>query len=135
MSPTVYGSNHIAIEVTDAEAAAAFYQEVFGLERLRHGEGNAFLRLGPQQFLAIFNVDHARRDNARHFGMIVKDDDEIAEVKRRLEARGIELIPPFACDFRDPWGNRVQVVDLSVCTPWWATAFEGERTSPLQEDE
>src|SRR5688500_18363184 len=42
MNPTVVGSNHIAIEVTDAEAAAAFYQEVFGLERLQHGEGNAF---------------------------------------------------------------------------------------------
>ena len=57
-------------------------------------------------------------------GSIVKDDDEIAEVKRRLQARGIELIPPFACDFRDPWGNRVQVVDLSVSSPWWATALE-----------
>ena len=133
MEPTVFGSNHIAIEVTDAEAAAAFYQEVFGLERLERGEGNAFLRLGPQQFLAIFNVEAPHRDAARHFGIIVKDDDEIAEVKRRLQGRGIELIPPFACDFRDPWGNRVQVVDLSVCTPWWATAFEGGPTSPLQE--
>ena len=131
MNPTVYGSNHIALEVTDAEAAAAFYQEVFGLERLEHGEGNAFLRLGPQQFLAIFNVPEAHRDHARHFGIIVKDDDEITEVKRRLQARGIGLIPPFACDFRDPWGNRVQVVDLSVCTPWWATAFDGETASPL----
>jgi hypothetical protein len=24
------------------------------------------------------------------------------------------LMPPFACDFRDPFGNRIQVVDLSV---------------------
>lgn len=136
MNPTVFGSNHIAIEVTDADAAAAFYQEVFGLERLREGEGNAFLRLGPQQFLAIFNVAEPHRDNARHFGIIVRDDDEIAEVKRRLQARGIELIPPFACDFRDPWGNRVQVVDLSVSTPWWATAFEGSQAaSPLQATE
>jgi len=124
VNPTVYGSNHIALEVTDAEAAAAFYQEVFGLERMREGEGQAFLRLGPQQFLAIFEVNTSHRDAARHFGIIVRDDEEIAEVKRRVQARGIELIPPFACDFRDPWGNRVQVVDLSVSTPWWATALE-----------
>jgi catechol 2,3-dioxygenase-like lactoylglutathione lyase family enzyme len=129
MNPTVYGSNHIAIEVTDAEGAAAFYQEVFGLERLREGEGNAFLRLGPHQFMAIFQTDQPHRDSHRHFGIIVKDDDEIAEVKRRLQARGIELIPPFACDFRDPWGNRVQVVDLSVSSPWWATALEGTEGS------
>lgn len=124
MNPTVYGSNHIAIEVADAEAAAAFYQEVFGLERLREGEGNAFLRLGPHQFLAIFQTGEPHRDRSRHFGIIVRDDDEIAEVKRRLRARGIELIPPFACDFRDPWGNRVQVVDLTVSSPWWGTALE-----------
>jgi hypothetical protein len=24
----------------------------------------------------------------------------------------LKLEPPFRCDFRDPWGNRVQVVDL-----------------------
>jgi hypothetical protein len=24
----------------------------------------------------------------------------------------IELILPFGCDFCDPWGNRIQVVDL-----------------------
>jgi catechol 2,3-dioxygenase-like lactoylglutathione lyase family enzyme len=124
MKPTVYGSNHIAIEVTDAEAAAAFYQEVFGLERLREGEGNAFLRLGPHQFLAIFQVNEPHRDSHRHFGIIVRDDDEIAEVKHRLQARGIERIPPFACDFRDPWGNRVQVVDLSVSSAYWAKALE-----------
>jgi len=127
VNPTVYGSNHIALEVADPEAAAAFYQEVFGLERLREGEGQAFLRLGPHQFLAIFNGPEGTPphcDVTRHFGIIVRDDAEIAEVKRRLQARGIELLPPFACDFRDPWGNRIQVVDLSVCSPWWATALE-----------
>jgi catechol 2,3-dioxygenase-like lactoylglutathione lyase family enzyme len=141
MNPTVYGSNHIALEVTDAEAAAAFYQEVFGLERMKEGEGNAFLRLGPHQFLAIFQVAQPHRDASRHFGVIVRDDDGIAEVKWRLQARGIELIPPFAGDFRDPWDGgaaswprsgqrrgpgpgRVQVVDLSVSSPWRATALE-----------
>jgi len=47
--------------------------------------------LGPHQFLAIFQVDQPHRDAARHFGVIVRDDGEIDEVKRRLQARGIEL--------------------------------------------
>jgi catechol-2,3-dioxygenase len=81
MKPTVDGSNPIAIEVTDAEAAAAFYQEVFGLERMREGEGSALLRLGPHQFLAIFPAGQPQRDSHRHFGIIVRDDHEIAAVK------------------------------------------------------
>ena len=28
------------------------------------------------------------------------------------EKYGLKLEPPFRCDFRDPWGNRIQVVDL-----------------------
>ena len=35
MAVQVYGVNHIAIEVDDAEKAAAFYRDVFGLEMLR----------------------------------------------------------------------------------------------------
>ena len=46
--------------------------------------------MGPHQFLAIFQVDQPHRDAARHFGVIVRDDGEIDEVKRRLQARGIE---------------------------------------------
>jgi catechol-2,3-dioxygenase len=124
MNPTVYGMNHIALEVSDARAASQFYHEVFGMEIRTGGEGAAFMNCGPHQFIALFEVKERSPDAHRHFGIIVKDDDEIAEVRRRLQARGIELIPPFACDFRDPWGNRIQVVDLSVVTPWWATALQ-----------
>ena len=28
------------------------------------------------------------------------------------EKYGLKLETPFRCDFRDPWGNRIQVVDL-----------------------
>src|SRR5215510_2552286 len=56
MSVKVYGCNHIAIEVDDVEKAVAFYQDVFNLERLREGEGNAFFKLGEHQFLAMFEV-------------------------------------------------------------------------------
>jgi len=44
MSVQVYGCNHIAIEVDDVDKATAFYQDVFNLEKLDQGEGDAFFK-------------------------------------------------------------------------------------------
>jgi len=34
-------------------------------------------------------------------------------VRKKLTGKyKLKLEPPFRCDFRDPWGNRIQVVDL-----------------------
>ena len=57
MSVQVYGCNHVAIEVDDIEKAIAFYKDVFNLEKLDGGEGDAFFKLGEHQFLAIFEVE------------------------------------------------------------------------------
>jgi len=46
MSVQVYGCNHVAIEVDDIEKAVVFYQDVFNLEKLDRGEGDAFFKLG-----------------------------------------------------------------------------------------
>ena len=32
--------------------------------------------------------------------------------KRSLKKYSLEVHPDFRCDFRDPWGNRIQVGDL-----------------------
>jgi catechol 2,3-dioxygenase-like lactoylglutathione lyase family enzyme len=42
MSVQVYGCNHVAIEVDDVEKAVAFYKDVFNLEQMSGGEGDAF---------------------------------------------------------------------------------------------
>lgn len=119
MPVRTFGMNHVALEVTDVDAAVRFYREVFDLGPPEEGEGQAFFRIGKHQFIAIFRVDERPRDQMRHFGIIVADDDEIAQVRARVEARGLTLNPGFACDFHDPWGNRIQVVDLSVVSPYW----------------
>jgi len=119
MAAKVYGMNHVALEVTDAGEAVKFYREVFDLGPPEEGEGQAFFRIGKHQFIAIFVVEKPSPGKMRHFGIIVTDDDEIAKVRERVLARGCELNPGFACDFRDPWGNRIQVVDLSVVSPFW----------------
>lgn len=113
MSVQVYGCNHVVIEVDDVEKAVGFYEEIFGLEKLKSGEGDAFFKLGEHQFLAMFKVDEVRAERHRHFGMMVRDEAQLADVRNKLTATyGIELIPGFRCDFRDPFGNRIQVVDL-----------------------
>ena len=113
MAVRVCGCNHVAIEVGDVKKAVAFYKDVFNLEQMKQGEGDAFFKLGEHQFLAIFESDNVQPDRGKHFGIMVRDDNQIAEIREKLTTRyKIKLIPPFRCDFRDPWGNRIQVVDL-----------------------
>jgi len=103
----------VVIEVDDVDKATAFYQDVFNLDKLDEGEGDAFFKLGEHQFLAMFKVEKLKPDRMRHFGLIVRDEAQLNEVREKLTAKyGIELIPGFRCDFRDPFGNRIQVVDL-----------------------
>ena len=113
MSVHVYGCNHVALEVGNAAEAAAFYQDVFGLEKLDDGEGDVFFKLGDHQFLALFETKDPKPSRTGHFGIMVRDETQLEEVKEKLVQKyHLELIPPFRCDFRDPWGNRIQVGDL-----------------------
>ena len=84
MPVRVFGTNHVAIEVDDAEKAVEFYQDVFNLKMLRGGEGAAWCQLGEHQFMAIFEVDELRPDRSKHFGLMVRDDDQIAEVREKI---------------------------------------------------
>lgn len=113
MSVQVYGCNHVVIEVDDVQRAVEFYQDVFNLEQMDEGEGDAFFKLGEHQFLAIFQVDQLQPDRMRHFGLMVRDEAQIKEVREKVSAKyGCKLEEGFRCDFRDPWGNRIQVGDL-----------------------
>jgi len=133
MSVQVYGCNHIAIEVGDVEKAVAFYQDVFNMERLREGEGDAFFKLGEHQFLAMFEVPEVRPERMRHFGIMVRDEAQLAEVREKLTGKyGLELIPPFRCDFRDPWGNRIQVVDLHDESLIWLLPYREVQDAGIQ---
>jgi catechol 2,3-dioxygenase-like lactoylglutathione lyase family enzyme len=115
----------VAIEVGDIEKAVAFYEDVFGLKKLDEGEGDAFFKLGEHQFLAIFKVDEMKPDQMRHFGIMVRDEKQLAEVREKLTGKyGLKLIPGFRCDFRDPFGNRIQVVDLHDESLVWLLPYQ-----------
>src|SRR3989475_5051244 len=109
MAVQVYGCNHVAIEVDNAEKAVAFYADVFNLEMLRGGEGAAWCKLGEHQFMAIFEVKELRPDRVKHFGIMVRDEAQINEVRKEFTQKyGLKLEPHFCCDFRDAWCNRIQ---------------------------
>src|SRR5260370_40662695 len=102
MSVQVYGCNHVAIEVDDVEKAAAFYKDVFNLEQMSGGGGDAFFKLGDDQVLAIFEVDKVQRANMRHFGIMVRDETQLREVRQRVPGKyKLKLEPPSRCYFRD----------------------------------
>ncbi|HZV80158.1 MAG TPA: VOC family protein [Candidatus Binatus sp.] len=125
MDVHVYGINHVAIEVDDIEKAVAFYEDVFGLKKLDEGEGDAFFQLGEHQFLAMFEVDTVTRDRARHFGLIVRDEEQIAQVRDKIVNKyKLKLNPRFRCDFYDPFGNHVQVVDLHDESLVWLLPYQ-----------
>ncbi|MGH8165034.1 MAG: VOC family protein [Rhodanobacteraceae bacterium] len=125
MSVQVYGCNHIAIEVDDIVKAVAFYEDVFQLEKMSNGEGDAFFKLGAHQFLAIFEVEKLQPDRNRHFGLMVRDEKQLAEVRDKITQKyRLKLEPRFRCDFRDPWGNRIQVVDLHDESLVWLLPYQ-----------
>jgi predicted enzyme related to lactoylglutathione lyase len=105
--PRLVGLNHVALEVGDLEEALAFYGRFFALELRGRAPGMAFVDLGDQ-FLALSEGRSQAPDEHRHFGLVVDDKEA---VRRALEEAGVEILPGRGLDFRDPWGNRVEVVD------------------------
>jgi lactoylglutathione lyase len=101
------GINHVALEVDDVDDALAFYGSIFDFTLRGRTPGMAFIDMGDQ-FIAIAAGRQQPPDGHRHFGLVVDDKDA---VRRKLEENGVPVPPRGGLDFRDPWGNHVQVVD------------------------
>jgi catechol 2,3-dioxygenase-like lactoylglutathione lyase family enzyme len=105
MRPRLVGINHVALQVDDLEAAVDFYCTLFEPTSVDRSEPDAaFLEIGDQ-FIALF--ERGSREEEPHFGLVV-DDKEAA--RRALTDAGVEILPGHRLDFRDPSGNRIQVV-------------------------
>jgi len=102
------GINHVALEVGSIDEALAFLEDVFGQLTLRGRSSRmAFVDMGDQ-FLALSAGRDDRPDAQRHIGIVVDDKEA---VRRAVEEAGIACSPPPGLDFRDPWGNLLQIVD------------------------
>jgi predicted enzyme related to lactoylglutathione lyase len=100
------GFNHIALEVGDIEEALAFYGRIFDLK----------LRGKSEKWLSSTSATNSSRskkgrnppaDGGRHFGLVADDKDA---VRSAMAEAGVEALPGPFLDFRDPWGNRVEIV-------------------------
>jgi catechol 2,3-dioxygenase-like lactoylglutathione lyase family enzyme len=107
--PRLVGINHVVLEVDDVDEALDFYGRLFQLELRGRVPHMAFVDMGDQ-FLVLSAGRSQPPDGARHFGLVV--DDKRA-VRRELEEAGVEILGGRGLDFRDPWGNRIQVVDYA----------------------
>ena len=103
------GINHVVLEVGDVEEALALYGRLFSFELRGRAGSMAFVDMGDQ-FLVLAEGRTQPPDGSRHFGLVVDDRDE---VRRLLERAGVEILRGPGLDFRDPWGNHVQVVQYS----------------------
>ena len=104
--PRLVGFNHVALEVGDIEEALAFYRRLFKFELRGKSDTMAFIDLGDQ-FLALQKGRKQPADDGRHVGLVV-DDKEAA--RKALAAAGVALVGGPFLDFRDPWGNRIEIV-------------------------
>src|SRR5437762_10616999 len=102
--PRLVGINHVALEVDDIPRALAFWRELFDIDADVSEPGAAFIDLGDQ-FIAL--MEPAADDGERHFGLVVDDKEA---TRRVLLAAGAEILPGRRLDARDPFGNRIQVV-------------------------
>src|SRR5438874_13446643 len=102
------GINHIALEVDDIGEALEWYGRFFEFRlRGRHGNRMAFIDMGDQ-FIALATHRTQEPDRARHFGLVVDDKEALREALRQ---DGVDVQASGSLDFRDPWGNHVQIVD------------------------
>jgi len=100
------GFNHVALEVGDIEEALAFYGRLFDFALRGKDRDSAFIDLGDQ-FLALQKGRTQPPDDGRHFGLVVDDKEA---VRTAMAAAGVEALPGPFLDFRDPWGNRIEII-------------------------
>ena len=106
MRARAVGVNHVALEVADVDAALAWYGAFLEFELRGRVGSMAFVDLGDQ-FLAFSQGRRQPPDDERHFGLVV-DDREAA--RAAIVAAGVEILPGRGLNVRDPWGNRVELV-------------------------
>jgi catechol 2,3-dioxygenase-like lactoylglutathione lyase family enzyme len=106
--PKLVGINHVALEVGDIDKALEWYGRIFDLElRGRMGNAMAFVEMGDQ-FIALSRGRTQPPDLQRHVGLVVDDKEAVREA---LVEAGVPVPARPGLEFRDPWGNQIQVVD------------------------
>src|SRR5437763_17149573 len=109
--PRLIGINHVAIEVGDIDEALDWYGKLFDFNLRGRSERSAFIDIGDQ-FINMTRVADRKQSGVgrRHIGFVV---DDRSSVKKRAQAAGATMVEGPLLDFRDPWGNRIEVIEYS----------------------
>ena len=99
------GINHVVLEVGDLDEALKFYGAIFDFKLRGKSDHNAFIDLGDQ-FLQLSLGKTQSADDKRHFGFVVDNREPVAAALDRLGVKRLDQ----RLNFRDPWGNRIEVV-------------------------
>ena len=125
---------HIAMQVPDLEKAAEFYEAVFGMERVAHGDtpfGNALMLSDGVINMALLNFPDGTHGQINgpdwaglhHIGFMVEDEDETAEAIKdnggEFYAQLPDGIPGLQAEakYKDPNG-----VVFDISAHGWATS-------------
>jgi catechol 2,3-dioxygenase-like lactoylglutathione lyase family enzyme len=99
------GINHVVLEVGDLDEALKFYGAIFDFNLRGKSERNAFIDLGDQ-FIQLSLGKTQSADDKRHFGFVVDNREPVAAALDKLGVKRLDQ----RLNFRDPWGNRIEVV-------------------------
>ncbi len=99
------GINHVVLEVGDLDEALKFYGAIFELNLRGKSDHNAFIDLGDQ-FIQLSLGKTQSADDKRHFGFVVDNREPVAAALDKLGVKRLDQ----RLNFRDPWGNRIEVV-------------------------
>ena len=154
----IQGLHHAAYRCKNARETVEFYNELLGMDfAMAMSEDRVpstkeespymhiFFTLGSG-FLAFFEIpesppmgrDPNTPDWVQHIAMRIDDMDELAAIKQRLEARGIDVIGPIdhvlfkSIYFFDPNGHRLELT-VSFATPDMMKRLRSEARPMLEE--
>ena len=124
---------HLAIKTKNPERLAGFYEEVFGLKRIRSEKGGAIYMSDGYLTLALLrNRGEATPSGINHFGFHVDDIKDVEEKLQKFEEPLVQRPAnrPFA-EYRamDPDGN---LFDVSV-HGYDEAEFEADRETRARE--
>jgi catechol 2,3-dioxygenase len=120
----IWGVRHVAIRVSDIDAARAWYQDVLGMTVEDEFPGRAlFVRFGPYYHhdLAIFQADKEAEAPAKnsvglgHIALLVDSLEGVRQWYHHLKARGVNVTGASdhgvtrSIYFEDPDGNQFEI--------------------------
>jgi catechol 2,3-dioxygenase-like lactoylglutathione lyase family enzyme len=118
-APEIDSLHHVALEVTDIDAAISFYCGLVGLREIETPEnvltqGIRWLELPEGKMLHLITVSKTVPHDRGHLALLVRD---VHAWRKYLIANGVELVEPkvklYSAErlfVRDPSGNLVEFV-------------------------